>query len=94
MNITDFSLKLNGFPIKEAQKKLREIQSISESDFEVYINQAKKDIVTYHLKNNSFYSSINNGKFTSWNALPILTKKKLQIPLQERLSRNVTPNNV
>ena len=94
MNITDFSLKLNGFPIKEAQKKLREIQSISESDFEAYINQAKKDIVTYHLKNNPFYSSINNGKFTSWNALPILTKKKLQIPLQERLSRNFTPKNV
>ena len=94
MNITDFSLKLNGFPIKDAQKKLHEIQSISESDFEAYINQAKKEIVTYHLKNNSFYSSINKGKFTSWNALPILTKKELQIPLQERLSKNFTSKNV
>lgn len=93
MNITDFSLKLNGFPIKDAQKKLHEIQSISESDFEAYINQAKKDIVTYHLKNNSFYNSINNGKFTLWTNLPILTKKELQIPLQERLSKNFTPKN-
>lgn len=94
MNITDFSLKLNGFPIKDAQKKLHEIQSICESDFEAYINQAKNDIVTYHLKNNSFYNSINNGKFISWNALPILTKKDLQIPLQERLSKSFTSKNV
>jgi phenylacetate-CoA ligase len=94
MNITDFSLKLNGFPIKEAQKKLREIQNIDVHNFDTYLTQAKEDIVTYHLKNNSFYSSINIKGFTSWNALPILTKKDLQIPLQERLSRNFTTKNI
>lgn len=94
MNITDFSLKLNGFPIKEAQKKLREIQNIDVHNFDTYLTQAKEDIVTYHLKNNSFYNSINIMGFTSWNALPILTKKDLQIPLQERLSRNFTTKNI
>ena len=94
MNITDFSLKLNGFPIKEAQKKLREIQNIDVHNFDTYLTQAKEDIVTYHLKNNSFYNSINIMGFTSWNALPILTKKDLQIPLQERLSRDFTTKNI
>lgn len=94
MNITDFSLKLNGFPIKEAQKKLREIQNIDAHNFDTYVTQAKEDIVNYHLKNNSFYSSINIEGFTSWNAIPVLTKKDLQIPIQERLSRNFTAKNV
>lgn len=86
MNITDFSLKLNGFPIKKAQEKLHEIQNINVHDFDTYITQAKEDIVNHHLKNNSFYNTVTNGKFTTWNDLPILTKKDLQIPLKKRLS--------
>jgi phenylacetate-CoA ligase len=86
MNITDFSLKLNGFPIKKAQEKLHEIQNINVHDFDTYITQAKEDIVNHHLKNNSFYNTVTKGKFTTWNDLPILTKKDLQIPLKKRLS--------
>jgi phenylacetate-CoA ligase len=94
MNITDFSLKLNGFPIEEAREKLREIQNIDEHDFEGYINQAKNNIVNHHLKNNTFYSCLTKGEFTSWNNLPILTKSDLQSPLQERLSNGFTTKNV
>ena len=94
MNITDFSLKLNGFPIKEAQNKLREIQSITVSNYAAYVENAKSEIVQHHLTHNSFYKSVCKQGFTTWNELPILTKKELQIPLKNRLSTGVTTKQV
>ena len=94
MNITNFSLKLNGFPIKEAQNKLCEIQSISEQNYDAYVTEAKKDIVSFHLKNNPFYKSVCKNEFTTWNELPILTKSDLQSPLKERLSNGYALKNV
>jgi len=94
MNITNFSLKLNGFPIKEAQNKLSEIQNISEQNYKAYIDKAKKDIVSFHLENNPFYKSVCKKGFTTWNKLPILTKSDLQAPLKKRLSNDYTLKNV
>ena len=94
MNITDFSLKLNGFPIKEAQNKLSEIQNISKKNYQAYINKAKEDIVSFHLKNNSFYKSVCKKGFTTWNDLPILTKSDLQAPLKDRLSNGYSLKSV
>jgi len=94
MNSTDFSLKLNGFPITEAQNKLHEIQNISEEHYNIYITNAKKDIVSFHLKNNPFYKSVYNKEFTTWNELPILTKSALQAPLKDRLSNGYTLKDI
>ena len=94
MNITDFSLKLNGYPIKDAQKKLHEIQNISVHNFDTYVTQAKEDIVNYHLKNNSFYNALCKNEFSTWNDLPILTKKDLQVPLQDRLSNGFSNTTI
>ncbi|NQY30877.1 MAG: phenylacetate--CoA ligase family protein [Flavobacteriaceae bacterium] len=94
MNIIDFSLKLNGFPIKEAQNKLCEIQNISEQHYETYITKAKKDIVSFHLKNNPFYKSICKKEFSTWNELPVLTKSDLQAPLKERISNGYALKDV
>ena len=94
MNITDFSLKLNGFPIKEAQNKLSEIQNISKNNYQAYINKTKEDIVLFHLKNNSFYKSVCKKGFTTWNDLPILTKSDLQVPLKDRLSNGYSLKNI
>lgn len=94
MNITDFSLKLNGFPIKEAQNKLSEIQNISKKNYQTYINKAKEDIVLFHLKNNPFYKSVCKKGFTTWSELPILTKSDLQAPLKDRLSNGYSLKNV
>jgi len=94
MNSIDFSLKLNGFPIKKAQNKLSEIQNISEQHYEAYISKAKKDIVAYHLEHNTFYKSICKNTSVTWDELPILTKAALQAPLKERLSTGYTIQNV
>ncbi len=94
MNITDFSLKLNGFPIKKTQNMLCEIQNISDQNYQAYIDKAKEDIVSFHLQNNSFYKSVCKKGFTTWNDLPILTKSDLQVPLKERLSNGYSLKNI
>ncbi len=94
MNLFEFTLRLNGFPIKEAKKRLQEIQAIPEIDYEDYIKKQRQEIVDYHLKNNPFYKNfIGNKSVENWEGIPIMTKRDLQIPLNERLSKGFTRNN-
>lgn len=89
----DLSLKLSGFPIKEAQAKFEKILNISEENFQKHIEKQRDEIVAFHLKNNSFYKDkISN--YTHWNDLPVLTKKDLQIPLKYRLSNAYSEKKV
>lgn len=86
---------MSGFPIEKAMKEFEEIVKIPEKDYEKYIENKKKEIVGFHLQNNSFYCTLNKGKsFNSWNELPVLTKKDLQKPLKERLSNGYLEKNV
>ncbi|HQF47468.1 MAG TPA: phenylacetate--CoA ligase family protein [Flavobacterium alvei] len=83
----DFSLLINGFPMKEAKAELQKIQSIPEEEFETFIENKKQEIVDYHLKNNSSYQNlVGKTTFNTWKDLPIMTKKDFQKPLIERLS--------
>ena len=86
---------MNGFPINEAITDFNKIKSITEADFENYVNEKRKAIVGYHLKNNKSYNDLV-GKATveNWNDLPVMTKKDFQKPLQERLSAGFTLKNV
>ena len=94
-NFFNLSLLLNGFQIKEAQSELENILSISEIDYEDYVNQKKKEIVDYHLKfNKSYQSFFGKSLFDNWNELPVMTKKEFQKPLVERLSEGFSPSTV
>ena len=91
----DFSLQINGFPMQEAKAELRKIQSISEKEFDAFIENKKQEIVDYHLKNNSSYQNlVGKTIFNTWNDLPIMTKKDLQKPLIERLSNGFNLKNI
>jgi len=91
----DLSLQINGFPMKKAKSELRNIQSIPEHEFEAFIENKKKEIVEFHLKNNSSYQKIvGKTTFNKWNDLPIMTKAAFQRPLKERLSRGFTLKDV
>lgn len=95
MRLFDFSLKVNSFDIDKAKTALTQIQAQNDSEFEAYVALQKKEIVSYHLKHNSFYKSF--GKtiiLDDWNSIPILTKRHLQQPIEQRLSKGFTPNNV
>jgi phenylacetate-CoA ligase len=91
----DFSLKLNGFPMKEAKAELQKIGSIPEQEFEDFIENKKQEIVEYHLKNNSSYQKfVGKTSFKTWNDLPIMTKAAFQKPLSERLSSGFSPSTI
>ncbi len=90
----DLSLLIKGFPIKKAKAELRKIQSIPEQEYESFLETKKKEIVDYHLKNNSSYQKIvGKTTFNNWNDLPIMTKKDFQKPLVERLSSGFSLKN-
>ena len=92
-NFFNLSLRLNGFPIKEASAELEKILTISEIDYDNYINQKKKEIVDYHLKHNKSYQAfVGKTSFNNWEELPAMTKKEFQKPLIERLSEGFTPS--
>ncbi|WP_298901087.1 phenylacetate--CoA ligase family protein [uncultured Psychroserpens sp.] len=95
MNLFDFSLKLNGYPLKEAKTELASIQKKTDKDFKQYIGQKRYDIVAYHLSQNLFYKSLApNLNLDNWSSVPVMTKKDLQQPLKERLSTGFTAKNV
>ena len=95
MNLFDLSLKLNSFPIREAQLVLKDIQQKNEIEFEAYINAKKREIVSYHLQHNPFYKSlVKNVNPEDWTTIPIMTKQNLQKPLKELLSDNFTKSKV
>lgn len=94
MNWFKISLQLNRFPINRAQKKLWEIQKIPEEKYEQYVQENCRNIVEYHLQHNSFYRDFFGGsKFTSWEKVPVMQKKQLQRPLNQRLSYSFNKNN-
>ncbi len=91
----DFSLLINGFPMREAKAELQKIQSIPEQEFGNYIENKKQEIVDFHLKNNSFYEElVGKTTFNTWKNLPVITKKEFQKPLIERLSTGFSLKNI
>jgi phenylacetate-CoA ligase len=91
----DFSLRINGFPIKKATAKFVKIIAIPEEKFEAYVIDKRNEILNFHLQNNSFYKKlVGKSEVDNWNNLPVLTKKDLQQPLVERLSKAYTKKNV
>ena len=81
--------------MKEALAEFEKIQSISDVDYEKYIDLKRKEIVEYHLKNNKSYQEfVGKHEFNNWDKLPIMTKKDFQKPLSERLSNGFKIKNV
>ena len=95
LNLFDFSLKFNGFPIEKAELALKDIQQRIEMDVDAYMNEKKLEIVAYHLKHNPFYKALaNNVNPKDWDTIPVMTKHDLQQPLNQRLSDGFTHKNV
>lgn len=94
-HLFDLSLKLNGFPIEKGKKQLAEILALSENDYPEFLASSQRNIVDYHLKNNSYYSNfLGKTAFDTWENIPVMQKKDFQKPLQERLSNGFTKKTV
>ncbi|WP_431243538.1 phenylacetate--CoA ligase family protein [Flavobacterium sp. P21] len=95
IRLFDISLQLNGFPIKKAKAELDQIVHFSEEEYASFLEIKKKEIVGFHLKNNPFYAELaGNVTAENWGNLPILNKKNLQKPLEERLSKGYSKKSV
>ena len=89
----DLTLQINGFPMKEAKAELQKIVAFSEKEHEAFLENKKQEIVDFHLQNNPFYQQLVGSNPTNWDNLPVLNKKNLQQPLQERLSKGYSTKN-
>ncbi|TBV28265.1 phenylacetate--CoA ligase family protein [Meridianimaribacter sp. CL38] len=95
MNLFDLSLQLNGYPIKKARAVLKAVQQQNDNEFKAYIEQEKRNIVSYHLKHNPFYKNLSKTTtIEDWNSIPVMTKSDLQQPLEQRLSKGFSKGNV
>lgn len=94
LNLFEITLRINGYPISEAKKKLLKIQQIPETRFEDYVSEQRQKIVNFHIRENPMYQSIvGNNSITQWHEVPVMLKSDLQKPLQERLSSGFTKKN-
>jgi len=94
LNLFDLSLRINGFPIKEASAAFKTIKSLNTSEYETYFYKQREAIVNYHLQNNGFYKQLaSNTNPKDWNSTPIMTKLNLQQPLESRLSKGFSIKN-
>ena len=83
----DIALQANGFPINEAKIELQKILALNDTDYKKFLENKKKEIVAFHLKNNLFYQQLVGSKtISNWKDLPVLNKQNLQKPILERLS--------
>lgn len=95
ISLFDFSLQLNGFPLKKAKSELEKIINFSEEEYTLFLQNKKKEIVDFHLNNNSFYKDlVGNINVEDWENLPILNKQNLQKPIEERLSKGYSKKNI
>jgi len=91
----DFSLRINGFKIHEAEKFIASIHALNEDDFSAYIEAQKERILQHHLTTNLFYKKLTlDFDCSQWETLPILTKKDLQQPLENRLAEGFSKGQV
>lgn len=95
MNIFDLTLQLKGYPLNKARLALRDLGKLNGADFEAYVSEQRTHILNHHLNSNDFYKKLtnNSSKFENWADVPVMTKKDLQQPLNNRLSKGFSSGN-
>jgi phenylacetate-CoA ligase len=91
----NLTLRINGFPMKEAKIELNKIVSFSEEEHTIFIENKKKEILDFHLQNNEYYQKFaGKSSFKNWEDIPVMTKKDFQIPLSKRLSKGYQEKSI
>ena len=63
MNIFELSLFLKGFKIRQFEKQLNHVQSLSKVDFRKWKDEQKWAMFKYHFENNEFFKNKVKGSF-------------------------------
>ncbi|GAB5400716.1 MAG: phenylacetate--CoA ligase family protein [Aureisphaera sp.] len=94
MNVFEITLRLNGFPIREAKRRLKEIQAIPENQYQDYIAEKRNAILDFHFQENAFYRNfLGNKRPNRWEDVPVMQKSDLQQPLTKRLTQGYSKRN-
>lgn len=95
MSFLELTLKLKGFPLKEAEEELASVKSLSPEEFAAWQEKKKWEIVRYHHENNEFYSDRIGGILpASWDELPVLQKTDYQQDRLNTISRTFDPKEI
>lgn len=95
MSFLELSLKLKGFPLNEAEKELKRIQSLSPDEFAEWQERSKLDILKYHFEKNEFYRNKLSGKLPEkWEDVPILVKSDFQKSGKKLISDTFRENEI
>jgi phenylacetate-CoA ligase len=87
MSTFELILKINGFPIKKAKKKLVELNQFSFSQILKNQEEQKWNIFHEHFNHNPFYKELCNGKIPKdWHEVPVIQKKDLQKPIAQMIN--------
>lgn len=82
MNFFELSLRVNGFNISKAKRFLSELRCSP-----VPVQERLDFIVSFHRKNNPLYRELTGGRvFSSFEDLPVVSKRDFQRPLESILS--------
>lgn len=91
----NITLRLNGFKIKKPMAELNTIVTFSEKEHHLFMESKKKEILEFHVKNNVYYQKfVAETDISTWNNIPVMTKKDFQRPLSERLSVGYSEQSV
>lgn len=95
MNLFELVLRWNSFPIAEAKKQLEAIQLIPDQHYKSFVFEKRIEIVKYHLQHNPFYKKFTAAiPITSWEDVPVMSKRDLQIPLKDRLTEGISKKDM
>lgn len=93
MNLLSWSFELQGYPVKRARQLLEQIFQETERNLEGYQERKKWEIFYHHLNNNPAYRNFAGKEIKKWEDIPVLRKRDIQLPLEERLSRGYSKKN-
>jgi phenylacetate-CoA ligase len=98
MNLFHLSLKLNGFPIKEAEHFLADISGFKSSEFIEWKEKRLWEIFNQHYKRNKYYRALVEERIGDkpivWSNVPILKKQDFQHSLKEMLTDGYNFRNI
>lgn len=94
LSLFELILKSKGFPSGEAKKLLSSLQKMSVDEFLQWQEKQKWEMVKFHYAHNDFYKEkVGRHLPDKWEDLPAITKKDLQKPLPQLLSKGYTLKN-
>lgn len=95
MNLFNISFLLQGYPITAARNELFRIQNNFTLDAVAYQEKMKWEIYHHHLAQNKVYKNfVQNHNNNHWHDVPVLGKKDIQLPLNERLTEGFSRNKI